>query len=266
MTRPTAPAPAPGPSPAKQAIYGTLAAIAQAIGHPNRIELLEQLAQGQRSVEALAETCGLSFANTSRHLQILRRARLVETERQGKRVLYSLAGAEEVVPLLKALGAVGERNSAEIRQVMADYFQARDALAPVSREDLLARLHDDDVTIIDVRPEHEFSLGHLPGALNIPVEDLETELKRLPRSQEIVAYCRGPFCVMAFDAVAALRAKGYRVRRLEDGFPEWMAAGFEVETGPPAPRPARAPAPAPARRKPAARAAAARGQRGSSRG
>ncbi|HRN61662.1 MAG TPA: metalloregulator ArsR/SmtB family transcription factor [Luteimonas sp.] len=254
MSTPTSPAAGPG-SP-KQAIYANLAAIAQAIGHPNRIELLEQLAQGQRSVEALAEACGLTFANTSRHLQILRRARLVDTERQGKRVLYRLAGAGDVVSLLKALGAVGERNSAEIRQVMGDYFHARDALAPISREDLLVRLQDGDVTLIDVRPEHEFSLGHLPGALNIPVQDLAQRLRRLPKNRDIVAYCRGPFCVMAFDAVAALRAKGYRVRRLEDGFPEWMAAGLEVETGPAA---GRSPRPT-AKRKPPLRASTGRDQ------
>ena len=220
------------PAEPRHAIYANLAGIAQAIGHSNRIELLEQLAQGQHSVEALADACGLTFANTSRHLQILRRARLVDTERQGKHVLYSLAGAGEVVSLLRTLGAVGERNNAEIRQVMGDYFHARDNLAPISREDLLARLHEDAVTLIDVRPEHEFTLGHLPGALNMPLEDLEKTLKRLPKNQEIVAYCRGPYCVMAFEAVAALRAKGYRARRLEEGFPEWMAAGMDVEVDP----------------------------------
>jgi ArsR family transcriptional regulator len=139
-----------------------------------------------------------------------------------------------VVSLLKALGAVGERNHAEVRQIMDDYFYARDALAPISREELLSRLRDDMVTLIDVRPEHEFNLGHLPGALNVPLDALEKQLKKLPKNQEIVAYCRGPYCIMSFEAVAALRARGYRVRRLEDGFPEWMAAGLDVEVETPA--------------------------------
>jgi rhodanese-related sulfurtransferase/DNA-binding transcriptional ArsR family regulator len=214
----------------KQAIYSSLAEIAQAIGHPHRLELLEHLAQGQRSVEELAEISDLTFANTSRHLQILRRARLVETERQGKRVLYSLTSQEDVVTLLRALGCVGERNRAEVRQIISDYFGARDSLAPVSREELVSLLRGGMVTVIDVRPEHEFGLGHLPGAMNIPLNELKKRLSRLPKNQEIVAYCRGPYCVLSFEAVALLRAKGYRVRRLVDGFPEWKAAGLEIET------------------------------------
>ena len=214
----------------KQAIYQNLAEVAQAIGHPHRLELLEHLAQGVRSVEELSARAHLAFANASRHLQILRRARLVETERQGKRVLYRLAGEAEVVALVKSLGRVGERNIAEIGRVVADYFRARDALEPVSRDDLLSRLHDDLVTVLDVRPEDEFALGHLPGALNIPLAELERRLGELPANREVIAYyCRGPYCVLSFEAVAALRARGYRVRRLEDGYPEWKAAGLPVE-------------------------------------
>lgn len=213
----------------KQAIYSSLAEIAQAIGHAHRLELMEHLAQGQRSVEDLATRSGLTFANASRHLQILRRARLVETERRGKHVLYSLAGETEVVALLKALGCVGERNVAEVRQMMSDYFGARDALAPMTRDELMASLRDGIVTLIDVRPEDEFALGHLPGALNMPLGELERRLSELPKDHEFVAYCRGPYCVLSFEAVASLRARGYRVRRLEDGFPEWKAAGLEVE-------------------------------------
>jgi len=213
----------------KQAIYENLAEVAQALGHPHRLELLEHLAQGMRSVEELSARAHLTFANTSRHLQILRRARLVETERRGKHVLYRLAGDTEVVALIKALGRVGERNIAEIGRVVADYFHARDALDPVSRDDLVARLRDDLVTVLDVRPEDEFALGHLPGALNIPLAELERRLGELPKSREVIAYCRGPYCVLSFEAVAALRARGYRVRRLEDGYPEWKAAGLPVE-------------------------------------
>lgn len=213
----------------KQAIYSSLAAIAQAIGHPHRLELLEHLAQGPRSVDELAARSGLTFANASRHLQILRRARLVETERRGKHILYSLSGSAEVVSLLKALGCVGERNMAEIRQMMTDYFFARDALAPVSRQELAASLRAGTVTLLDVRPEDEFALGHLPGALNVPLSNLTKRLSKLPKDREIVAYCRGPYCILSFEAVASLRAKGYKVRRLEDGFPEWKAAGLDIE-------------------------------------
>lgn len=216
----------PGP---KQAIFASLAEVAQAIGHANRLELLEHLAQGGRSVEQLTALSGMTFANTSRHLQILRRAHLVETERQGKRVRYSLAGASEVVTLLKALGQVGERNVAEVNRVLHDYFHARDEMEAISREELVARLKGGMVTVLDVRPEDEFALGHLPGAINLPIGQLRRRVPTLPKDREIVAYCRGPYCVMSFEAVAALRAKGYRIRRLEDGFPEWKAAGLKVE-------------------------------------
>lgn len=213
----------------KQAIYESLAEVAQALGHAHRLELLEHLAQGVRSVEELSARAHLSFANTSRHLQILRRARLVDTERRGKHMLYSLAGDAEVVALIKALGRVGERNVAEVDRVMADYFRARDALEPVSREDLVSRLHDGAVTVLDVRPEDEFAVGHLPSALNIPLAELERRLGELPADREVIAYCRGPYCVLSFEAVAALRERGYLVRRLEDGYPEWKAAGLPVE-------------------------------------
>ena len=213
----------------KQAIFASLAEVAQALGHAHRLELLEHVAQGERSVEELSARANLSFANTSRHLQILRRARLVDTERRGKQVLYRLAGDTEVVELMRALGRVGERNVAEVSRVMTDYFHARDALEAVSRTDLISRLRDGLVTVLDVRPEDEFALGHVPGALNIPLGKLEQRLGELPVDREVIAYCRGPYCVLSFEAVAALRARGYLVRRLEDGYPEWKAAGLPVE-------------------------------------
>jgi ArsR family transcriptional regulator len=213
----------------KYAIYESLAEVAQALGHAHRLELLEHLAQGERSVEELSVKASLSVANASRHLQVLRRARLVDTERRGKHVLYRLAGDAEVVTLIKALGRVGERNQAEIERVMAGYFAARDELEPVSREELIGRLRGGEVTLLDVRPEDEFALGHLPGALNIPLPELEWRLADLPTDHEIVAYCRGPYCVLSFEAVAALRMRGFKVRRLEDGYPEWKAAGLPVE-------------------------------------
>jgi len=213
----------------KQAIFASLAEVARALGHAHRLELLEHIAQGARSVEELSERAKLSFANTSRHLQILRRARLVDTERRGKQVLYRLSGDAEIVELTRALGRVGERNVAEVNRIMTDYFHSRDALEAVSREDMVVRLRAGLVTVLDVRPEDEFALGHLPGALNIPLGELEQRLGELPDDREVVAYCRGPYCVLSFEAVAALRARGYPVRRLEDGYPEWKAAGLPTE-------------------------------------
>lgn len=213
----------------KQAIYEILAELAQAIGHAHRLELLEHLAQGERSVEQLSVRANLTFANTSRHLQILRRARLVETERRGKHVLYRLAGDAEVVALMQALGRLGERNMAEVGRVMTDYFHTRDALEPVSREELVSRLRGGLVTVLDVRPADEFAVGHLPGALNFQLAELEQRLGELPADREVIAYCRGPYCILSFEAAALLRARGYSVRRLEDGFPEWRAAGLPVE-------------------------------------
>jgi len=212
----------------KHRVFVSLAEIAQALGHAHRLELLEHLGQSERSVEDLAARTGLTVANTSRHLQLLRRAALVEGRREGKRVFYRLSGEDAVVALLQALSRVGERNSAEIARVIESYFRARDELEPVSRDELLDRLRSGTVTALDVRPEDEFRHGHLPGALNIPLANLEQQLAELPADREIVAYCRGPWCVLSFEAIAMLRQRGYRVRRLEDGFPEWKVAGFPV--------------------------------------
>jgi rhodanese-related sulfurtransferase/DNA-binding HxlR family transcriptional regulator len=212
----------------KQEVFASLAEIAQALGHAHRLEMLEHLGQGERSVEDLAARAGLTLANTSRHLQLLRRASLVVGRRAGKRVYYRLAGEEAVIGLLLALSRVGERNSAEIARVVASYFRARDELEPISREELLDRLRCGAATVLDVRPEDEFANGHLPDALNIPLSQLERRLAELPTGQEIVAYCRGPWCVLSFEAVAALRQRGYRVRRLEDGYPEWKMAGLPI--------------------------------------
>jgi len=212
----------------KQRVFVGLAEIAQALGHSHRLELLEHLGQGERSVEDLAARTGLTVANTSRHLQLLRRAALVEGRREGKRVFYRLWNEEAVVALLQALSRVGERNSAEIARVMASYFRARDEFEPVSRKELLERLRGGTATVLDVRPEDEFRQGHVPGALNIPLSQLERRLAELPVDREVVAYCRGPWCVLSFEAVAVLRQRGYQVRRLEDGFPEWKVAGLPV--------------------------------------
>jgi rhodanese-related sulfurtransferase len=212
----------------KQRVFVGLAEIAQALGHSHRLELLEHLGQGERSVEDLAARSGLTVANTSRHLQLLRRAALVEGRREGKRVFYRLSDEDAVVALLQALSRVGERNSAEIARVMTSYFRARDEFEPVSRKELLERLRCGTATVLDVRPEDEFRQGHVPGALNIPLSQLERRLAELPVDREVVAYCRGPWCVLSFEAVAVLRQRGYQVRRLEDGFPEWKVAGLPV--------------------------------------
>jgi rhodanese-related sulfurtransferase len=216
----------------KQRVFASLAEIAQALGHAHRLELLEHLGQGERSVEDLAARAKLTLANTSRHLQLLRRAALVEGRRDGKRIYYRLAGDDLVVGLLLALSRVGERNSAEIARVIAGYFRARDELEPVSRNELLERLRSGTATVLDVRPEDEFARGHLPDALNIPLSQLERRLAELPADQEIVAYCRGPWCVLSFEAVALLRQHGYQARRLEDGFPEWKTAALPITPSP----------------------------------
>ena len=212
----------------KQRVFVGLAEIAQALGHAHRLELLEHLGQGERSVDDLAARTGLTMANTSRHLQLLRRAALVEGRREGKRVFYRLSGEEAVVGLLRALSRVGEQNSAEIARVMTTYFRARDELEPVSRDELVDRLRSGTATVLDVRAEDEFRQGHLPGALNIPLGQLERRLAELPADREIVAYCRGPWCILSFEAVAELRQRGYQARRLEDGFPEWKVAGLPI--------------------------------------
>jgi rhodanese-related sulfurtransferase/predicted transcriptional regulator len=214
----------------KQLLFGQFAAIAKTLGHVHRLELLEQLGQGERSVEILAQKAHLSVANASQHLQHLRRAGLVTTRRDGKFVCYRLTD-DAVLGLLGALGRIAERNVAEVQQVMRRYFHERDSLEPISRHELRKRLRAGTITVLDVRPEDEFALGHLPRAVNIPLKDLEARLSELDPSQQIVAYCRGPYCVLSYEAVEALRARGFKVRRLQDGYPEWRAAGLPVASG-----------------------------------
>jgi rhodanese-related sulfurtransferase/DNA-binding transcriptional ArsR family regulator len=214
----------------KQALFAEFASVARALGHAHRLELIEHLAQREQAVEALAQRTGMSVANASQHLQQLRRAGLVASRRDGRQVVYRLAD-ETVLTLLSSLRLVAERNVAEIDRIVHSYFTARDDLEPVSRETLLERLECGEVTVLDVRPPDEFAAGHVPGALNVPIETLTQRLGELDPDQQIVAYCRGAYCVLAFEAVAALRARGYDVRRLVDGFPEWRAAGLPVETG-----------------------------------
>jgi rhodanese-related sulfurtransferase/predicted transcriptional regulator len=206
-----------------------LAGVARALGSPHRLRLIEHLAQGERSVEALAAKTGLSVANASQHLQALRRAGLVEGRRRGKQVIYRVA-SDSVLVLTSSLRRVAEEQAEAVRDLALAYLHRRDALEPVPLAELAARLEAGLVTVLDVRPPDEFAAGHLPAAVNIPLDELEARLAELPPDREVVAYCRGPWCVLAFDAVTRLRGKGLAARRLDGGFPEWRLAGLPVQT------------------------------------
>jgi rhodanese-related sulfurtransferase/DNA-binding transcriptional ArsR family regulator len=212
----------------KRALFEQFATVAKAVAHPVRLEILEQLAQGERRVEILADRTRTSIANASQHLQHMRRAGLITARRDGKFVFYRLV-ADAVLDLTASVRRIAEAQSAEVERVLRDYFNDRDSLEAVSRPALMERLEAGSVTVLDVRPEDEFALGHLPGAINVPLSHLERRLANLDPDQEIVAYCRGPYCVLSYEAVAMLRARGFKVRRLEDGLPEWRAAGLPVE-------------------------------------
>jgi len=212
----------------KLALFAQFATVAKALSHPLRLELLEQLAQGGRSVEVLADRTGVSIANASQHLQQMRRAGLVAARREGKYVFYRLAD-DAVLGLLASLRHIAERNLAEVEQVVRSYFDDRDSLEPVSRAELARRVRSGRVIVLDVRPQDEFALGHLPGAINIPLGELKRRLGELGVHREIVAYCRGPYCVYADDAVRLLRGRGLKASRLDVGYPEWERAGLPVE-------------------------------------
>ncbi|OOZ38463.1 ArsR family transcriptional regulator [Solemya pervernicosa gill symbiont] len=212
----------------KQDLFAQFARVGKALSNGNRLEILEFLAQGERSVEALSKVAGLTVANTSQHLQQLRQTGLVSCRKEGLKVYYSLSG-DDVTELFKALRSVAERRLADVDRLVESYLTTKDSLEPVARTDLLERARDGLVTVLDVRPPEEYEAGHLPGAVNIPLADLEQHLDELDLEHEVVAYCRGPHCILAFDAVARLREQGYTAHRLEDGFPEWQLAGLPVE-------------------------------------
>ena len=214
------------PSP-KLALFEQFALVAKTLGHPQRLELIEQLGQGPRSVDMLAEKVGAPIANVSQHLQSMRRAGLVAAERRGKFVVYRLADAS-VLAAMQAIRRVAENNLAEVDRIVRGYFGQRDSLEPITREELSDRLRDGMVTVLDVRPSDEFALGHVPGALNVPLDEFDARLSTLDPDKDIVAYCRGAYCVMSFEAVSRLRVRGFRARRLEEGMPEWAAAGNAV--------------------------------------
>jgi len=219
----------PKPAGPKQTLFEQLAVIARALGSAARLELLDFLAQGERSVEELAAVAQLSIANTSKHLQQLKAAGLVQARREGKYVHYRL-GDERVLDTVANLRTLAEAHLDQVGALVQSYLTSRDALEPLPAAELLERARDGLVTVIDVRPPEEYAQGHIPGALNIPLERLESRLGELPPEREIVAYCRGPWCVLAFEAVARLRQAGVKARRLEDGLPEWRRAGRPVES------------------------------------
>ncbi len=212
----------------KHRLFAQLAIVGKALSNGNRLELLEFLAQGERHVEALAGLSGLSVANTSQHLQRLVRAGLVTSRKQGQNVFYRLAD-DMVVEILAAMRRIAETNLAEVERLIARYLTSKDGLEAVPAGELLARIRSGAVTVLDVRPSEEYSAGHLPGAINIPLKEIEERIGQLPAGREVVAYCRGPYCVLAFEAVAKLREKGIAARRFEAGFPEWKQAGLPVE-------------------------------------
>jgi rhodanese-related sulfurtransferase/DNA-binding transcriptional ArsR family regulator len=214
----------------KDEIFEQFARIGKAVASAKRIELLDLLSQGERHVEALAEAANISVANASQHLQILRASRLVETEKAGVFVTYRLAD-RSVAEFVRQLRMLAENRLAEVEQTTRNFIEGRIGFDPVNREELLRRVRKGEVTVLDVRPVEEFRAGHLPRALSVPLEDLEARMKDLPKDREIVAYCRGPYCVMAVEAVARLRKQGFRAVRLDMGVVDWQAQGLPVEQG-----------------------------------
>ncbi|HET9999411.1 MAG TPA: metalloregulator ArsR/SmtB family transcription factor [Ktedonobacteraceae bacterium] len=211
----------------KDALYEQFARIGKALSNGHRLELLEVLAQGEHSVETLAQETGMSIANASQHLQVLRSARLVEARREGIYQYYRLAD-EPVFALWQAMRRVGESRMAEIDRIVQTYLHDRSLLQPISATELVQRLIEGNILLLDVRPAAEYAAGHLPDALSIPIAELETRLVELPQEREIVACCRGPYCVFADEAVSLLRTHGYHARRLEQGLPDWRALGLPV--------------------------------------
>lgn len=213
----------------KQALFEQLARVARALASATRLELLDYLAQGERTVDALARISGLSVANTSKHLQQLRQAGLVLARKDGLHVYYSMSG-DDVVDAVGSLRALAESRLAEVERLVSSYLANRDDMEPLAAEELMVRLRDDVVTVLDVRPPEEYAQGHLPEAINIPLSELEKHLGDLPSDREVIAYCRGPWCVLSFEAVAQLRMRGFKARRLEGGLPEWRSDGLPVDS------------------------------------
>ena len=214
----------------KDALYAQFARIGNALASPKRIELLDLLGQGEKTVETLAEHVATPIKNTSAHLRVLRQARLVETRRDGTYIYYRLAD-DDVFRLLRTLETVGHAQLADVQQVVQSYLDGRDQLEPVTLKELRRLMRDEDITVVDVRPADEYEAGHIPGAVSVPVPDLKRRLRELPKGREVIAYCRGQYCVYSLEAVTLLRKHGYRARRAHEGLPDWKAAGLPVEIG-----------------------------------
>jgi rhodanese-related sulfurtransferase/predicted transcriptional regulator len=214
----------------KGQLYEQFARLGKALAHGRRLELLDLLAQGEHTVEDLAREMAMSVASASQHLQVLRAARLVEVRREGLYAHYRLAD-ERVFRLWQALRDLGEERLAEIDRVVQTFLRDRQTLEAISAQELRQRLREGNAVVLDVRPEAEYRAGHIPGARSLPIAELQARLRELPKSREIIAYCRGPYCVFADEAAALLKASGYRVRRFEEGFPDWRALGLPVEEG-----------------------------------
>lgn len=215
----------------KDAIYEQFARIGKAVASPKRLELLDLLCQGPRTVEVLAKQTDQSVANVSAHLQVLRAARLLEGEKGGLYVTYRLAD-EQVCTFFQALRRLSESRLVEIEHITRAFLEERDALEPIDRDALVKKVKRGEVTVLDVRPPEEYEAGHIPGAASIPLSDLKKKLSSIPKSREVVAYCRGPYCVLAVEAVKLLRARGFKAVRLDEGIPEWKARGLPVEVSP----------------------------------
>ncbi len=211
----------------KDAIYEQFARIGKAVSSPKRLELLDLLCQGPRTVEVLAKESGLTVANTSQHLQVLRAARLAETEKEGLYVIYRLAD-QNVCEFFRAMRVLAESRLAEVEQIKRRFLEGREGMEPVDRKALLERVRKGAVTVLDVRPKEEYHAGHLPGAISIPLKELQLRLSDLPRDQEIVAYCRGPYCVLSIQAVELLRSRGFEAVRIEAGIQDFRAMGFHI--------------------------------------
>ncbi len=212
----------------KKSIFEQFARTGKAFANAHRIELLETLAQGERTVESLSQISGLTVANTSQHLQLLRNAGLVKGRKVGQYVHYTLSD-DLVVDLLVALRKLAESHLAEVERLVSNYLTVKDDLEPITIEELLIRAGDGLVTVLDVRPPEEYAAGHIEGAISIPLEQLEDRVSELDEEREVIAYCRGPFCMLGYEAVAKLRENGFEARRLHEGFPEWKKAGYPVE-------------------------------------
>ena len=214
----------------KDSIYEQFSRIGKAVSSPRRLELLDLLCQGEKTVETLSQETGLTLANASQHLQVLRTARLVETEKEGLYVKYRLAD-QMVCQFFRTMRVLAENRLAEVEMIKRRFLAGREGMEPVDRKDLLKRVQDGAVTVLDVRPKAEYLSGHIPGALSVPLGKLEELLANLPKDQEIVAYCRGPYCVLAVQAVEMLRKKGFKATRLEEGVQDWLAMGFSISVG-----------------------------------